>query len=217
MKEKGRLLADCRQHSALWFYRFLLICLQSLPFSPPSSAALSIAFIYQDLLHILQSFIALNFLPSDWADNDRVGDRCKPACRGVGGNPGVWYHPETLVWARFDWHEEPGKQLLPQFCHASALHHSRFPEQVSASSFFKFYFTVSIVCFLSCYCFSRLKFAFKMNKAVEKKLNSWCPGIKCFTPIYSCPADTCHILTRLLMRHQVTQPRTSKLKCECPH
>lgn len=29
--------------------------------------------------------------------------------------------------------EEPGKQLLPQLCHASALHHPRLPDQVSAS------------------------------------------------------------------------------------
>ncbi len=73
----------------------------------------------------------LTFLLSDRTDNDRAGDSCEPACGGVGGDPGVGDHPATSVWAWLDWHEELGQQLLPQLCHASALHRSGLPEQVS--------------------------------------------------------------------------------------
>lgn len=147
--------ADCSTQRC-HFYRFLLFCLQSLPFSRISSAPRSVAFSQSRLAPRLPaSYRVLNFLLSDWADDDGVGDCCKPACRGVGGDPGVWYYPEAPVWARSDRHEEPGKQLLPQFCHASALHRSRLPEQVSAS-FIYFHLSISILLFSAVVAFSRL-------------------------------------------------------------
>ena len=64
----------------------------------------------------------------------------------MGGDSGVWYHPAAPVWPRPDWYEEPGKQLLPQFCHASALHRPRLPEQVS-TPFYEF-FTILVRLYL---------------------------------------------------------------------
>lgn len=84
------------------------------------------------LIHcIIRYLILLTFLLSDRADDDRAGDCCEPACWGVGSDPGVGDHPTAHVRPWLDGHEEPGEQLLPQFCHASALHRSRLPEQVS--------------------------------------------------------------------------------------
>ncbi len=99
----------------------------------------NLLFIYEGChieLHLpvsctLLSLISLTPLLSDRADDDRAGDCCEPACGRVGGDPGVGDHPTAPVWPRLDWHEEPGQQLLPQLCHASALHRSRLPEQVS--------------------------------------------------------------------------------------
>lgn len=91
-------------------------------------------FAYHFICLFTPSFIPVSIfysLPSDRANDDRAGDCCEPACGGMGGNPGVWDHPTAHVWPRLDWHEEPGQQLLPQLCHASALHCSRLPEQVS--------------------------------------------------------------------------------------
>lgn len=90
--------------------------------------------LFHTLLPLPALFLRLFFLWSlllDRADNDGVGNRCKPASRGVGSNPGVGDHPEAPVWTWSDWYEEPGKQLLPQFCHASALHRPRLREHVS--------------------------------------------------------------------------------------
>lgn len=88
--------------------------------------------------HLHPSLLFTFVLFSDWADDDRAGDCCEPACRGMGGDPGVGDHPPSLVWPRLDGDEEPGQQLLPQLCHASALHRSRLPEQVSTLFFFSF-------------------------------------------------------------------------------
>lgn len=101
------------------------------------------------LVHcIFHPLIPLTSLFSDWADYDRVGDCCEPACWGVGGNPGVGDHPTSPVWPRPDWHEEPGQQLLPQLRHASALHHSRLPEQVSTLFYSDRHPPVSHTCYI---------------------------------------------------------------------
>lgn len=71
------------------------------------------------------------FFSSDGADDDGAGDSGEPACWGVGGHPGVGRHLAAPLGPRAHWDEEPGQQLLPQLCHASALHRARFPDQVS--------------------------------------------------------------------------------------
>lgn len=49
----------------------------------------------------------------------------------MGGDSGIGDHPTAAVRPWIDRHEESGQQLLPQLCHASALHSSRLREQVS--------------------------------------------------------------------------------------
>lgn len=77
-------------------------------------------------------FPSTTFLLADGADDDRAGDRCEPARGWVGGDPGVGDHPASSVRPWTDWYKEPGQQLLPQLCHASALHCSGLPDQVSS-------------------------------------------------------------------------------------
>jgi len=68
---------------------------------------------------------------SDGKNHDWAGDRSEPACWRVGGDSGVRHHSEAHVGWGAHRYEKPGKQLLPQLCHASALHHPRLPDQVS--------------------------------------------------------------------------------------
>lgn len=51
----------------------------------------------------------------------------------MGSDSGSWSKTQAHVWPRIHWHEEPGKQLLPQCCHASHFQHPRVPESVSSS------------------------------------------------------------------------------------
>lgn len=70
-------------------------------------------------------------LLADRANDDGAGDCCEPACRRVGGDSGVRDHPTAAVRPWTHRHEESGQQLLPQLCHASALHCPGLREQVS--------------------------------------------------------------------------------------